>query len=406
MPLSDFTQTPDVVSSVRSAQEAVAARPVSDLVDDAGKQYVDLVLEGGGVLGVALVGYTYVLEQAGLRFLGLAGTSAGAINALLLAALAKPDEPKSEALVELLANMPIASFLDGDSDARDFSKALAARAGTLKLLWKGVQVIDNMTNDIGLHPGKKFEQWLEQALASVNIRCLADLEARLATLPALKPRLRSPLAVIAAEGTPQTKATFPAMAELYWSDPRKVNPARFVRASMSIPFFFAPMKVQGCPQGPEASERWKKHTTYEGPTPPEVLFVDGGIISNFPISQFHDQERVPMAPTFGVKLSAARNYRKIDGPIDLAGAIIDSSRSALDQSFLLDNPDYRHLVANIAIDESQHNWLDFNLPKASQVALFIDGARKAAEFLQGFDWEGYKNLRSLKAKLRTASRAM
>jgi NTE family protein len=31
---------------------------VSDVTDEQGNQYVDLVQEGGGVLGIALVGYT------------------------------------------------------------------------------------------------------------------------------------------------------------------------------------------------------------------------------------------------------------------------------------------------------------------------------------------------------------
>ena len=35
----------------------------SDIVDEFGNQYVDLVQEGGGVLGIALLGYTYVLEE-------------------------------------------------------------------------------------------------------------------------------------------------------------------------------------------------------------------------------------------------------------------------------------------------------------------------------------------------------
>ena len=39
---------------------------------------MNLVQKGGGVLGVALVGYVYILEQAGIRFLKMAGTSAGA----------------------------------------------------------------------------------------------------------------------------------------------------------------------------------------------------------------------------------------------------------------------------------------------------------------------------------------
>ncbi|MCR6719123.1 MAG: patatin-like phospholipase family protein [Chitinophagaceae bacterium] len=62
---------------------------VSDVTDNEGHQYVDLVQEGGGVLGIALVGYTYVLEKMGIRFFSMAGTSAGAINTLLLACCGK-----------------------------------------------------------------------------------------------------------------------------------------------------------------------------------------------------------------------------------------------------------------------------------------------------------------------------
>ena len=58
---------------------------LSNIRDAAGNQYVDLVMEGGGTLGVALVGYLYILEQLDIRFLQLAGTSAGSIVAMLLA---------------------------------------------------------------------------------------------------------------------------------------------------------------------------------------------------------------------------------------------------------------------------------------------------------------------------------
>lgn len=67
---------------------------ISDVTDDAGHQYVDLVQEGGGVLGVALVGYTYVFEKMGIRFFSLAGTSAGSINAMLLASTGNKEDEK------------------------------------------------------------------------------------------------------------------------------------------------------------------------------------------------------------------------------------------------------------------------------------------------------------------------
>lgn len=76
----DFKTHGPVVEVVTKA--VGLGKVVSDIVsaDDEPIQYVDLVQKGGGVLGVALVGYVYVLEQAGIRFLKLAGTSAGAIT--------------------------------------------------------------------------------------------------------------------------------------------------------------------------------------------------------------------------------------------------------------------------------------------------------------------------------------
>lgn len=57
---------------------------ISDVKDCFGRQCVDLVQEGGGVHGIALAGFTYVLEKMGITFTKMAGTSAGAINTMLL----------------------------------------------------------------------------------------------------------------------------------------------------------------------------------------------------------------------------------------------------------------------------------------------------------------------------------
>ena len=48
--------------------------------------FADLVLEGGGVKGIALVGAISVLEERGYQFRRVAGTSAGAIVGSLVAA--------------------------------------------------------------------------------------------------------------------------------------------------------------------------------------------------------------------------------------------------------------------------------------------------------------------------------
>ena len=46
----------------------------------------DAVFEGGGVKGIGLVGAVAFAEEKGYRWVNLAGTSAGAIVAALLAA--------------------------------------------------------------------------------------------------------------------------------------------------------------------------------------------------------------------------------------------------------------------------------------------------------------------------------
>ncbi|MGH8663520.1 MAG: patatin-like phospholipase family protein [Burkholderiales bacterium] len=397
-----FTESGRVRAAVDSARTACANKFVSDLVDAAGNQYVDFVMEGGGVLGIALTGYTYVLEQAGIRFLGVGGTSAGSINALMIAALGTPDEAKSERLVSALADMPMESFIDGDGDARDFSRAILDKAGMVKLLWKATQVLDNLKEDLGLNPGDKFLQWLTEALGAVGIRTYADLVQKLHATPhglhrrdgeeLLESQRCGRLAMIAADVTTETKVELPKMAHLYWADPASMNPACFARASMSIPLFFKPFQVCDCPQAQALRADWEKLAGYLGELPKEVFFVDGGIMSNFPINLFHQPHRVPSAPTFGAKIGIDRSKPvAITKPAQLVGCIFDAARHTLDYDFILKNPDYRHLVK--MIDTGDHNWLNFSMSNDDKLDLFAIGAAAAAEFLGGFDWENYKSIR-------------
>lgn len=415
--VSDFIDHPAVAIAVDQAQTACAHKQLSDLVDDQGHQYVDCVMEGGGVLGIALVGYTYILEQVGLRFLSIGGTSAGAINATLLAGVADPDASKTDKILPMLAELEMFSFVDGDGDARDFVKALVKKAGPIKLGWKAWQVIDNLREDYGLNPGRVFENWLEDQLHACGVDTTADLQARMARLPMLFHRtgdqkvplepgsLTPQLKVITAEVTTRSKITFPEMGELFWADPTAISPARFVRCSMSIPYFFWPYTVEGLPQGTDADAAWKKQTGFDGGAPEEAVFVDGGILSNFPINQFHVWNRVPRAPTLGIKLDNDRGEVKpVDGPLSLFGGIFNSARQCLDLDFFLRNPDYSKLVGTIPTGAHAtagtgacpkgHNWLDFFLKDKAKIDLFARGAQAAAQFLTQFNWQHYKKTRA------------
>lgn len=221
---------------------------------------------------------------------------------------------------------------------RKSKASFSSKAGMLKLLGKAVQVVDNLKDDLGLNPGAKFLAWLQKELAKpgVDIKSNEDLLKKLETVP---PGLRirkgvrdkkplseeekkGRLAMIAADVTTETKVELPKMAELYWSNPESVNPACFARASMSIPFFFHPYRVENCPSDTTAA--WEKHASYSGPLPTDVIFIDGGIMSNFPVNLFHEKNDVPLAPTFGAKIGTDRaGPKQITKPAQLASAVFD-----------------------------------------------------------------------------------
>jgi NTE family protein len=175
---------------------------------------------------------------------------------------------------------------------------------------------------------------------------------------------------------------------------------------MSIPFFFEPLRIEGLPDDADAWARWNRHAglyreqTSDGRPPDRALFVDGGILSNFPINAFHAPQRVPRMPTFGVKLEydnrvdIGRPYRGDDGFSGLSaytGMLLNSARHQLDYEFVRRNPDYKHLVQYIPCvrehpDGSAEpiDWIDFDLPDEDKELLFRQGAEKAIDFVRGF----------------------
>ena len=407
-------------------------------------QYVDLVMEGGGMLGIALVGYVYALEQVGIRFLQLGGTSAGSINALLMAVAAPREAASTGWIIERMANKNFYDFVDGDNDAKDFTTDLLQPAETKRGIWgwlrkavvkadliqDGLQIVDNLRDDFGLHRGENFKAWLTELLEDRRVRTVGQLTALRERVPAGGLRRTHDadnrpideeytskglgrVAIVAADITTQTKAVFPEMAHLYWANPTEVHPAELVRASMSVPLFFQPYQrrpLPGSEAGRPAAEvqpfrdAWDA-IGYTGPIPETAMFMDGGIMSNFPIDLFHDNTRVPGAPTFGIKLGIDRGApRKTDSLPAVLGAMFDAARTQYDLDFIHRNSDYRHLVHCLNVDG--FNWLDFRMPAQDKLNLFATGVRGAVEFLQTFDWEAYKELRKTKMMLVQQSRAM
>ncbi|MFW6290213.1 MAG: hypothetical protein ACOC0R_04520, partial [Mariniphaga sp.] len=141
---------------------------------------------------------------------------------------------------------------------------------------------------------------------------------------------------------------------------------------------------------------------YFGTIPKKVKFVDGGMISNFPINVFHTKSgRLPRKPTLGVKLSSyRRECANVDDLRGFIGSMINTMRHDADNEFLLRNPDFKKLICFIDADV-EFNWLNFKMSDEKKKKLFLLGAAKGLEFLRDFDWEDYKSIRQ--AGLLTSS---
>ena len=145
---------------------------ISDIIDADGNQYIDLVMEGGGMLGIALVGYSWALEEMGIRFFGVGGTSAGSINALLLAALDEPAKAKSPRLLNELANKNFYDFIDGGDDVRiliELALGSDKKFKKLRMAWKAMKVKSQLCSKYGLNKGDAFVKWLHGLLSGAGV---------------------------------------------------------------------------------------------------------------------------------------------------------------------------------------------------------------------------------------------
>ena len=413
MAKEDFFQKEEfqeILKRVRALKET--GKEFSDVIDDDGCQYIDLVQEGGGMLGIALVGYTDVLEEAGIRFFGLAGTSAGAINTLLLAGVGQMNERKSERILEVLSGQNLFDLVDGDPKIKNILQEFIDGTSFKKLrgriLWNIRRIKNSVFDELGINPGNEFVHWIEQVLNSSQppVQTLAELqELRAKSHYPENLRTRNgnpiedpiaPMHIITSEITTRSKVRFPEMAPLYWGEKAdQVSPALMVRASISIPVFFKPLEISEIPgHGNPASGDWIDKLDYRGVIPETAKFVDGGLLSNFPINVFHGSGSGDIhKPTFGVKLSEYRNkFSSNKNILALIGSLVNAMRHDGDIEFLQDHPDYRYLICFMGAD-THFNWLNFNMSLETQKELFLHGARHAINFLEKFSWVDYKQLR-------------
>lgn len=478
--------------------ENISTKEFSDLLDAYGNQYIEFVQEGGGVWGSALVGYLYGLEIFGIRFLKVAGTSAGAINTMLIAACKTKEEAKSELIKDVLFSWDFADFMDGKTyvkttlhgmlNNKNFFKINAIIAAILFIILVSIpfaapsnsilgaklmfliplvpaiilffcikKLYHNFTKEnSGLNPGNIFLNTMKNALDNFGVKTVASLNekfiqkehdlnlnyrygngqeyytAALNNIEKIKTKnlehidqtrykifydssvnndyyknnpfylLQSEYVIVTTDINAKIKVELPTMANLYWSEEelKHASPAEFVRASMSVPFFFEPFQKRIDKNESSVKYAWRfwMNTKQEDINPVGV-FIDGGSISNFPIDLFHaDEVFYPRMPLFGVQLTSDSDILSDKGktseeilktPFSYAENIISTLKGFNDKTFLTKHTFYRlYSIQTVNCDTS--SWLNFFMKREEKEELFNRGFQAALDFLNQFDWEKYK----------------
>jgi len=320
---------------------------------------IDLVLQGGGVKGIALVGAVDRL-LARFQVQRVAGTSAGAIVASLVAAGYTRDELRA-AMMALPYN-----------EVRD-------RVLPVPLLG---EVAGFFASD-GLYRGDFIEEWVAKHLAEKGVHTFADL--RLEPDDGADPLLYADdhaykLVVTATDITRGRGLRLPwDYRDAFGLEPDKQSVAEAVRMSLSIPLYFVPRELVDTRSGKVSR------------------IVDGGVMSNFPVELFDRQDgQPPRWPTIGAgiipDLPGADSTLVPGLPTNLPGAfgVLEATVATAivghDQTYLA-QPRNAERVFRAGTDSV--GVVDFNIKKHEKEQLVINGENAADGFLRAWNWEKY-----------------
>jgi NTE family protein len=302
--------------------------------------WADAVFEGGGVKGIGLVGALCVAEEKGYRWKRVAGTSAGAILAALLAAGYSGQE-----LYEIMIHKNFADFLA--PTWYDYIPFLGPGA---RLWFKK-----------GLHPTNRLEKWLEHLLAQKGVKTFKDLETK-----------ETKLHIIVSDITLENLLVFPQDLAVYGHEPSNFSVAKAVRMSCSIPFFFEPARLE--------NKQINK----------SCYLVDGAVLSNYPIWLFDSDS--PEWPTFGFRLTSddPPTGHNIDSPVSMFKALFETMMDAHDNR----NIKEQDQVRTITVPALNVKITDFSIDTKKREALFQSGVKAAENFFDKFTFSGYLEMRS------------
>ena len=320
----------------------------------------DLILEGGGVKGIALVGSYTALSEAGYDFHRIAGTSAGAIVGALIAAGMSPGDLKG-----VMREIDYGRFED---------KGFIDHLG---LVGKGASLLFEK----GIYEGSYLRAFMDEQLKALGVETFGDLRI---DDPGASPGDAKAyrLVVMTSDVTRARLVRLPWDYEQYGLDPDTQRVADAVRASMSIPFFYEPVRFTS------RDAEGKEATSY---------MVDGGMLSNFPVWLFDVDSpgRPLLRPTFGFTLTGGKGVggglnaavSRMPWAVRFGADIFHTSQEAWDARFV----SHSTRVRTVTVDAGNVGTTDFNLPVSAQDMLIANGRDAAKRFLDRFDLADYEN---------------
>lgn len=318
----------------------------------------DLVFEGGGVKGIGLAGAYRELTARGWSPECVAGTSAGAITAALVAVGYTGVELEEIVLHEMsFSDFEDPTFLDRFGVPGEMLQFFVSR---------------------GVHSGARFLDRMREWLEAKGITRFGQLRDQ---RQAAGSRRQHRLQVIASDLSGRQMLVLPRDAAVLGLDPDELEIAEAVRMSMSIPIFFEPVMVRNPGTGAEH------------------VIVDGGLLSNYPIWLFDSPPGAPPAfPTFGMLLVAPGQPAPLLSPppegaevapirsdIDFLKAIGETMMQAHDRLYV----EQANYARTIPIPTLGVKATQFHISARQAEALFESGRTAAAQFLDGWDFQAY-----------------
>jgi NTE family protein len=369
-----YTRAADLQQQFEQAATALVA---SDGWSGGGTRELvaDLALEGGGVKGIGIVGAVSALAEAGYRFQRVAGSSAGAIAAALIAAIAKKGDPMTT-LGGYLDDLTFTGFMP-QGKVHAFLDHHFGHAGEV------ISSAEVLTHKMGVYDGAYLFNWLEPIMHDLGVHTFADLKITPEEDPgmSLPESHRYRLVVHTSDVTRGQLVHLPWDYGYYGQDRDTQDVVAAVRASMSIPFFFEPVTFAALPaEVPVPSPGGGSVSThYEGGT---VTWVDGGMLRNFPIDAFDREDGgEPRWPTIGVKLSSLQTQI---GPTQAAASAFGEARGCLHTmmgEWDAYSVDAATAGRTIFVDNAGISTTDFDLTSAQRHELFLNGVSAATSFV-------------------------